>query len=123
MGPARVLVIEDNVDAAQTLQFLLRAMGFDVAVAFTGLAGVELALKWKPDIVISDIGLPGLTGFEVARQLRQNPGTAHAFLVAVSGYGTAADKEEAKQAGFNCYLVKPVDPEILGLLLSRPAQT
>jgi DNA-binding response OmpR family regulator len=118
MGTTRILVIEDHIDGARALQLLLQSMGYEVAVAHTGIDGVRMAMEWEPDVVISDIGLPGLDGFEVARQLRHNPVTANAWLVAVGERGTAADKEEAANAGFNSYFVKPLGLEILWLLLS-----
>src|SRR5262249_2818745 len=105
---SRVLIIEDNADTALTLQAFLQAFGHDVAVAFTGPTGLQKASDWKPDVVISDIGLPGMDGFEVARRLRRNSETANVFLIGVSGYGTVADKHLAEQAGFNFYFVKPL---------------
>jgi CheY-like chemotaxis protein len=122
MGPFRILIIEDHIDGAQTLQAVLRLLGFEVVgVAYSGTDGVRKAAQLKPDVVISDIGLPGLDGFEVARELRHNPETAHAFLVALSGYGAAEYQETAEQAGFDYYLVKPADLAVLVWLLRRPA--
>ncbi|HEV8334923.1 MAG TPA: ATP-binding protein [Candidatus Polarisedimenticolia bacterium] len=109
----RVLVVEDNRDAAETLRLLLVACGYEVFVAYTGPDGVEAAGSTSPDIVLCDIGLPGMDGFGVAAALRQSPTTAHARLIAVTGYGQEEDRRRALEAGFDVHLVKPVDPEKL----------
>jgi CheY-like chemotaxis protein len=121
MGTTRILIIEDHADCAHTLQLLLQWMGYQVEVAYTGTDGVRVAMEWEPNVIISDIGLPRLDGFEVARQLRQNPSTAHILLIAVSGYGTAEFMDRAASAGFDYYFVKPLDPQRLFLLLRRRA--
>jgi CheY-like chemotaxis protein len=112
-----VLVIEDNRAAAETLQVLLECLGHEVLVAYTGGEGVRAALKWHPDVVLSDIGLPGLDGWGVARALRRDPATAGARLIAVTGYGTEADRQRSREAGFDHHLTKPCDPCYLGRLL------
>jgi CheY-like chemotaxis protein len=111
--PRHVLVVEDNRDAADSLRLLLEVSGYEVTVAYSGPTGLEAATRELPDVVICDIGLPGLDGFGVARALRQNPGTRAARLIAVTGYGQPADRERALEAGFDEHLVKPVDPETL----------
>jgi PAS domain S-box-containing protein len=111
--PRHVLVVEDNRDAADSLRLLLEVSGYEVTVAYSGPMGLEAATRELPDVVICDIGLPGLDGFGVARALRQNPGTRAARLIAVTGYGQPADRERALEAGFDEHLVKPVDPETL----------
>jgi two-component system CheB/CheR fusion protein len=108
-----VLVVEDNRDGADMLKLMLELMGHDVAVAHNGLDGVRLARRFHPDVVICDIGLPGLNGWDVARELRRNPVSAHTKLIAVSGYGTDEDRIRSRQAGFDCHLVKPAEPEVL----------
>ncbi len=105
----RILIIEDNRDAATTLQMLLSRMGFNVETAFTGFDGVDAAKRLSPDIVICDIGLPGLDGFAVARSLRSDRATSDAYLIAQSGYGQADDIRRAHDAGFDLHLIKPVD--------------
>lgn len=114
----RVLLVEDNRDAADSLRLLLSAVGgHEVEMSHTGPEGVEKAGVWRPDVVLSDIGLPGLDGFGVARALRSNPATARARLVAITGYGSDADRERAREAGFDHVLVKPADPaDILQML-------
>jgi CheY-like chemotaxis protein len=112
-GLCRILIIEDNEDAAQTLQELLELSGYEVEVAYTGREGFAAARQLRPDLVICDIGLPGMDGYAVARALREDPGTASIVLVAVSGYGRQEDQEQGAEAGFDVYLVKPVDPKYL----------
>jgi len=107
--PKRVLLIEDNRDAAFTMRMLLRHYGYDVEIAFTGPEGVSAAETWGPDVVICDIGLPGLDGFGVARALRSKEVTREIYLIAQSGYGQLEDIRKALDAGFNLHLIKPVD--------------
>jgi PAS domain S-box-containing protein len=113
----RILVIEDHRDAAESLRMLLELMGHEVAVAYTGPDGVQEALRWQPEVVVSDIGLPGLNGLEVAAELRRHGATRAARLVALSGYGTEEDRSRSRQAGFDYHLCKPADPaELLSIL-------
>jgi PAS domain S-box-containing protein len=114
----RVVVIEDSRDAADSLRLLLEVLGNEVRVAYTGPDGVRAASAWKPDVVISDIGLPGLDGYGVATQLRRHPATARALLIGLSGYGREEDIRRAGEAGFDHYLVKPAAPEQLLRLLA-----
>jgi CheY-like chemotaxis protein len=109
----RILLVEDNRDAADSLADLLRIFGYDVRVAYSGTEGIEAAHLFLPEIVLCDIGLPGLDGYEVARRLRSEAETADARLIAITGYGTEHDQEMARDAGFDRHLVKPVDPDRL----------
>jgi CheY-like chemotaxis protein len=118
----RVLVIEDNLDAAETLCDLLELFGHDTDLAHSGAAGVELARQRRPDVALCDIGLPEMDGYSVARLLRADPRTAPTHLVALTGYGRDADRREAADAGFDLHLVKPVGPEVLKLLLEGIAE-
>ena len=113
----RIVVIEDSRDAADSLRILLQLLGHDVRVAYTGPAGVEAVKEWRPDIVLCDIGLPGLDGYGVARQLRLNPTTACVRLLALTGYGHDEDRRRSREAGFDHHLVKPADPGELQRLL------
>jgi PAS domain S-box-containing protein len=117
----RVLVIEDHKDSADSLRLLLQMLGHEVRVAYTGTDGVQTAAAWLPEVVISDIGLPGLDGYGVAAALRANPATARVLLVGVSGYGRDEDRQRAHDAGFDHYLVKPASPEELQQLLAGSA--
>jgi signal transduction histidine kinase len=107
----RILIVEDNPDTATTMRLLLELMGYEVAVAATGHAGVEATLRTHPDVVLCDIGLPGgMDGYAVARSVRQNPATARTRLIAVTGYGREEDRRRSREAGFDLHLTKPVDP-------------
>jgi signal transduction histidine kinase len=108
--PQRILVVDDNADSADSLSLLLAAWGHCVVKAYTGASGMEAALAAPPDLAILDIGLPDMTGFDLARQLRAAPQTAHTVLVALSGWGQSVDRQRSAQAGFAHHLVKPADP-------------
>ena len=114
----RVLVVDDNVDAAETLAMLARLHGHEVRIAHTGPSGLEAARNYHPEIVLLDIGLPGLDGYEVARRLRNEPGGDQILLVAVTGYGREEDRSRARAAGFDHHLIKPFDPASLGQFFS-----
>jgi PAS domain S-box-containing protein len=116
----RILIVEDNPDAAETLRILLELLGHDVAVAHTGPEGVEASRRRRPDIILCDIGLPGLDGYGVARAVRREPATAGARLIAITGYGSDEDRRRSREAGFDLHLTKPVDPADLQPLLTRP---
>jgi CheY-like chemotaxis protein len=109
--------VEDNLDAARTLDVLLTRYGHEVVTAHTGPAGVAAARKELPDVVLCDLGLPEMDGFAVARALRQDLATAPVRLIAVSGYGQEEDRRQSEQAGFDLHLTKPVDPAELWRLL------
>lgn len=118
----RILVVEDNRDSADSLRMVLELYGHEVTVAYTGPDGVEAAREARPDVILCDIGLPGMDGFAVASVLRQDAQTAKARLIAVTGYGQEEDRRRGLNAGFDAHLVKPVDPEkLLGELALTPA--
>jgi CheY-like chemotaxis protein len=104
----RILLFEDNQDAAQSMKILLKHLGYEVELAFSGPDGVTAARTRIPDVVICDIGLPGLDGFGVARALRLEPRTRDIYLIAQSGYGQPEDLRKATDAGFDLHLLKPV---------------
>jgi CheY-like chemotaxis protein len=114
----RVLVVEDNRDSAMSLSVLLELMGHEVRVAYTGPEAVAMAAEWPPEVAISDIGLPGFDGFEVARRLRGQLGNGP-LLVALTGYGRDEDRRLSREAGFDHHLVKPADPAELQRMLVR----
>jgi PAS domain S-box-containing protein len=118
--PARVLVVDDNVDAAESLAMLLQSDGHTVTIAHNGVDAVRRAEVWQPDIAVLDVGLPGMNGYEVATALRQR-GDACPELIAVTGYGQAADTQRAFEAGFRYHLVKPVDARDLTTAIARCA--
>jgi CheY-like chemotaxis protein len=120
--PARVLVVDDNVDAAESLAMLLQSDGHTVSVAHNGVDAVRRADDWRPDIAVLDVGLPGMNGYEVASALKQR-GDACPELIAVTGYGQAADSQRAFAAGFRYHLVKPVDARDLTTAIARCAVT
>jgi DNA-binding response OmpR family regulator len=111
------LIIEDNVDAAETLAELLALWGHDSRVAPDGETGLELARAYAPEIVLLDLGLPGIDGYEVARRLRGAKSQAQR-VIALTGYGDEEARERAAQSGFDHHLRKPVDPEALRALLA-----
>lgn len=119
----RILVVDDNADAARMLAALLRARGHHVETAGSGAAALETASVFRPDVVLLDIGLPGMDGYEVARRLREQPEARTAFLVALTGYGRPEDRRRSTEAGFDAHLVKPVDlASLQRLLAERPAR-
>jgi PAS domain S-box-containing protein len=115
--PRRILVVDDNVDAALTLDLLLRSLGHESRVAHDGARALEIAREFRPEVILLDIGMPGMDGYEVARRLR---GMNHGLtfrIVAVTGWGQEADRARAKEAGFDVHLVKPVDVAVLAKVL------
>jgi len=118
----RILVIEDNQDGRESLRDLLEIWGYRVDIAEDGPIGLERALTSPPDVALIDIGLPGLDGNEVARRIRANLNGHSPCLIAMTGYGQPEDRGRAMEAGFNTYLVKPVDPETLSRLLAEVCQ-
>ena len=121
-GARRVLVVDDNRDGAESLAMMLRLWGHEVSVAYDGLAGLELAKADPPAVIVLDIGLPGLDGYEAARRLRAEPATADALLIALTGYGQEEDRRRARAAGFDHHLVKPVDHGALQAVLAANAE-
>lgn len=118
--PLRVLVIDDHRDSADGLAELLRTLGHEAEVTYDGAAGVEAAVRSPPDVVISDLGLPEMDGYEVARRLRRHGATRGLHLIALSGYGGTATHDRTLEAGFDHHLTKPVDPATLRGLLQVP---
>jgi len=109
-GTERVLVIEDNADAAETLAMVLRLSGFEVITAPDGPSGLDLAAQLQPRVVLCDIGLPGMSGYEVAGQLRLR-GDQAPVMIALTGYGAPGDIAKALSAGFHQHITKPADVE------------
>jgi len=114
-----VLVVEDNVDAAETLAELLRLWGYEAEIVHDGQAAVAAAMRFRPRVVLLDIGLPRMNGYEVARWLRRRPDLGDLLIVAVTGYGQESDRARGREAGFDHHLVKPVDLDLLRRLLAE----
>ncbi len=113
----RLLIVDDNADTARLTGRILQSMGFVVQVVHDGRAAIEAAREHRPEVVLLDIGLPGMNGYEVARQLRREECCLGSLIVGVSGYGDTQAREEAREAGFDHHLVKPVDIDsILSLI-------
>ena len=117
----RILVVDDNVDAADTVALLLQALGHDVAVEYDPLQALAYARKRRFDTFILDIGLPGMDGHELARQLHALPSTHGALYVALTGYGQEHDRQASRAAGFHHHFVKPADVMALADALARGA--
>lgn len=112
-------MVEDNADIRETLRMLLVTIwGHEVAMADDGPSGVALVLRERPEVALVDIGLPGMSGYDVARTLRGTLGREELRLIAVTGYGQPSDREAALQAGFDQHLLKPIRPQTLAQLLS-----
>jgi CheY-like chemotaxis protein len=116
----RILVVDDNVDSAETMAEILKLWGHEVHTAHDGPSALEAARAQRPDAVLLDVGLPVMDGYETARRLRAE-GLA-LLLVAVTGYGAAEDRRRAAEAGFDTHLTKPVSPEALRRALRRDAE-
>jgi PAS domain S-box-containing protein len=117
-----VVIADDNVDAAEMLAAFVSIKGWTPHVAHDGAAAVRLGVEVRPTVILLDIGMPGVDGYEACRQLRANPNSARAFIVALTGWGQDQDKERARQSGFDAHLTKPADLDIVEQLLARAAQ-
>ena len=116
----RILVVDDCADTTDSLTMLLQLWGHETRAAREGRTALEVAAEFRPDVVLLDIGLPGMDGYEVARRLRQNGKVGRPMVIAVTGFGPDADHGRRYHAGFDHYLLKPVDPEVLrNLLMAR----
>ncbi len=117
-APRRVLVVDDNRDAAESTALLLSTLGAQVQVVYDGASALDVARQWMPEVVLLDIGMPGMDGHQVARSLRAQVGACVPFLVALTGWGQAQDRERTRHSGFDHHLVKPVEMKTLQRLLS-----
>ena len=121
--PRRVLIVDDNRDASETLEMLLQLWGYEVRSVHGGIEALEVAPEYRPEVVLLDIGLPGMSGYDVAQRLREVPGFGEVVLVAVTGYGQDNDRSRSREAGFDHHLVKPVDPEKLQALIASVSRS
>ena len=115
----RVMVVDDNRDAADSATAILRLLGHQVECAYSGPAAVELARHFRPAVVLMDLAMPGMNGFETLRQMRSQPGTEHVFAIAMTGFGSGEDQRRTEAAGFDAHLTKPADLNALVALLDR----
>jgi signal transduction histidine kinase len=115
----RILVVDDNPDAAESLAMLLKLSGHEVHIAHDGLEAVEVAAKLQPDVILLDIGLPRLDGYEAARRIRKQPRDKGVILVALTGWGQDEDRRRSEEAGFDAHMIKPVDLDALANLLVK----
>ncbi len=115
----RVLVVEDNEDVARSLAMLLELWGHNAEIVYRPEAALDAAHAHPPAVVLLDIGLPGMDGYQLAKKLRLQQGCEKVVLVAMTGYGQDEDRRRAEEAGFDHHLVKPVDPDVLQQLLAR----
>jgi PAS domain S-box-containing protein len=120
-NPIRILIVEDNHDTAESLSTLLGMWGHEVKIAFDGVSALAAAQSFKPDMILSDLGLPGMDGYELASRLRQEPAFGRVVLVALSGYGREEDRQRSLQAGFDHHQAKPLDVAWLYGLVGRVA--
>ena len=118
----KVMVVDDNADAAEMLAMYVEALGHEVSVEYSSIKAVGLAQSVRPDVCLLDIGLPDMDGYELARRLREDPATAAAILVAVTGYGQEQDRNRTRAAGFDHHFVKPIDTAALAELLRKAAE-
>jgi len=118
----KVLVVDDNADLVEMLAMVVEGLGHDVRKALDGQTAISAATAYRPDVVLLDLGLPVISGIDVARQLRQRPETAHVHLVALTGWGQAEDRTRTREAGFDHHLTKPTDPRALEQLLYEVAK-
>ena len=119
--PLRVLVVDDCQDSVEALRLLIALWGHEVEAARDGPGALEAASSFRPHVVLLDIGLPGSSGYEVARAVRGTPGLEKVLLIATTGYGGEADQQKSAEAGFDLHLVKPYSPEGLECLLAEAA--
>ncbi|MEJ7602284.1 MAG: response regulator [Kofleriaceae bacterium] len=121
MKDRKVLIVDDNEDTAELLAITLQRLGYTTRTAHDGPAALTALQTFRPDLALLDIGLPGMDGYELARQMRQIPAIATPRLVAITGYGQESDRQRAHDAGFDAHLVKPVSLAKLRAVLDAPS--
>ena len=119
----KILVADDDQDSAESLAMLIQLMGHDVRAAQSGLAAIDVAEAFRPDLIVLDIGMPGLDGYEVCRRIRQHEWGRAIVIAALTGWSRDEDRDRSEQAGFNHYLIKPVDPKALEELIAGVGRT
>jgi CheY-like chemotaxis protein len=119
----RILVADDSVDSALTLTALLAAAGHEVEAVHDGFAALTRAAQFRPHVLVLDIGMPGLNGYDTCRRIRAEPWGRNAIVIAVTGWGSDEDRRRSREAGFDAHLVKPVDPDVLSRALATGFRT
>jgi CheY-like chemotaxis protein len=114
----RILVVDDSLVQAKSLSMLLELMGHEVRLAHDGPSALQISTEFRPDVALIDVGLPGMSGFEVARRIREQPELRHMMLIAQTGWGREEDREESHEAGFDHHLAKPIDHQLLEKILA-----
>jgi CheY-like chemotaxis protein len=117
-GQHRILVVDDNLDSAKSLALMLRMMGNETRTANDGLEALEIAADYEPNLIMLDIGMPRLNGYETARRIRDEKWGRDIVLVALTGWGQEEDRRKSHEAGFDSHIVKPIEPDSLEKLLS-----
>ena len=115
----RVLVVEDNLDSVHSMAMLIKAMGHEVQFAINGFAALEIARRFRPEIILLDLGLPDFEGDDIARQLKWEPGLEGARMIAISGRAGDEPRQRALEAGCEEFCTKPLDPALLEALLAK----
>jgi CheY-like chemotaxis protein len=115
----RILIVDDNRDGADTLALMLGMVGNAIRTAYDGEEAVSATAEFQPDVVLLDIGLPKLTGYEACRRIREQPGGKQLLIIAQTGWGQEEDRQRTREAGFDHHLIKPVDPQALMKLLAN----
>jgi CheY-like chemotaxis protein len=118
LAKRRILIVDDNRDGAETLAMLLNFLGSDVRVAYDGPSALETMNAYRPDVVLLDIGMPGMDGYEVAGRVRRDPKLQHLTLIALTGWGQEEDRRRCRQVGIDHHMIKPLDLDALQTLLS-----
>jgi CheY-like chemotaxis protein len=119
----RILLIEDNQDAGEMMEIMLSAYGHTIFLAGNGPEGLASAVMHQPELILIDIGLPEMDGYQVAKALRDNPETRHIHLIALTGYGLEEDRQRSLEAGFDLHLVKPIHAEDLHIAIQAVKDT
>ena len=119
----KILVADDDQDSAESLALLFQLMGHDVRAAQSGLAAIDVAAEFRPDLIVLDIGMPGLDGYEVCRRIRQHDWGQTIVIAALTGWSRDEDRDRSEEVGFNHFLVKPVDPKALEDLIAGLMRT
>ena len=109
----RILISDDNHDAADSMGMLLRAAGHDVEVVYNGLDALQVARRLQPEVMVLDIGMPGMNGYDLARAMRREPWSARTVIIALTGWGQDGDRQRSRGAGIDRHLVKPVERNVL----------